>query len=59
LINDNEKSENGNHVIGQLQDPIEIDGNNSFVSDQLTNPMETMRKKTLVNRMILVRLCQA
>ena len=38
-IKHNENSENGNHVIAQLQDPIEIDGHDSFVSDQLTNPM--------------------
>ena len=38
-IKHNENSENGNQVIAQLQDPIEIDGHDSFVSDQLTNPM--------------------
>ncbi|CAB3994838.1 Hypothetical predicted protein [Paramuricea clavata] len=33
-IKHNENSENENHVIAQLQDPIEIDGHDSFVSDQ-------------------------
>ena len=36
-INHNEKSENGNQVIAQ--DPIEIDDNDSIVSDQLINSM--------------------
>ena len=36
-INHNEKSENGNQVI--TQDPIEIDDNDSIVSDQLVNSM--------------------
>ena len=36
-INRNEKSENGNQVIAQ--DPIEIDDNDSIVSEQLINSM--------------------
>ena len=36
-INHNEKSENGNQAIAQ--DPIEIDDNESIVSDQLINSM--------------------
>ena len=36
-INHNEKSENGNQVIAQ--DPIEIDDNDSIVSEQLINSM--------------------
>ena len=36
-INHNKKSENGNQVIAQ--DPIEIDDNDSIVSDQLINSM--------------------
>jgi hypothetical protein len=58
-INHNENSENGNHVIAQLQDPIEIDGHDSFVSNQLTNPMGNNEAEKFVNWMILARLHQA